>query len=325
MQNRGTQKVAALFGPVTALWFIAIAALGASHLVDDFEIFNAINPYHAVGFTLSHGWTAMFVLGSVFLALTGAEALYADMGHFGRKPIRAAWLAFVLPALTINYLGQGAYVLKFPEGADNPFFRMTPDWALAPMVVLATVATVIASQAVITGAFSLTRQAIQLGLLPRMEIRHTSADLAGQIYLPHVNRLLLIGVVLLVLLFASSAPARLGLWHRRGRHHDGGDAAGVRRSSGACGSGGWGGAILLIAPFLFLDLIFLGANGLKLADGGYAPLLLARVIIVLIWTWVRGSRLLLDKPRRESVDLADLVDHAAEQEPSTACRAPPSS
>ncbi|HVR66539.1 MAG TPA: potassium transporter Kup [Verrucomicrobiae bacterium] len=306
MQNRGTQKVAALFGPVTALWFIAIAALGASHLVDDFEIFNAINPYHAVGFTLSHGWTAMFVLGSVFLVLTGAEALYADMGHFGRKPIRAAWLAFVLPALAINYLGQGAYVLKFPEGADNPFFRMTPDWALAPMVALATVATVIASQAVITGAFSLTRQAIQLGLLPRMEIRHTSADLSGQIYLPHVNRLLLIGVVLLVLLFASSA--RLASAY-------GIAVAGTMMVETLLAfvylrrvrQWGWGGAILLIAPFLFLDIIFVGANGLKLADGGYAPVLLALVIIVLIWSWVRGSRLLLDKLRRESVDLADLV------------------
>src|SRR5262245_9463355 len=168
MQKHGTHRVAALFGPITALWLIAIAVLGASHIVDDFEILLAFNPLHAVTFTFSHGWTAFVVLSSVFLVLTGAEALYADMGHFGRKPIRLAWLSFVLPALALNYLGQGAYVLHFPAGADNPFFRMTPEWALVPMVGLATAATVIASQAVITGAFSLTRQAIQLGMLPRM-------------------------------------------------------------------------------------------------------------------------------------------------------------
>ena len=275
MQNRGTSKVAALFGPVTALWFLAIAALGAWHIVDDFAILLAFNPINAIGFTLSHGWTALFVLGSVFLVLTGAEALYADMGHFGRKPIRAAWLAFVLPALALNYLGQGAYVLHYPEGADNPFFRMTPEWALMPMVALATAATVIASQAVITGAFSLTRQAIQLGMLPRMEIRHTSADLSGQIYLPHVNRLLLIGVVLLVLLFETSSnlASAYGIavagtmlvetllafvYVRRVRQWTLPLAAAV------------------VLPFLFIDLVFVVANGLKLGDGGYAPVLLAR-------------------------------------------------
>ncbi len=306
LQYRGTTKVAALFGPVTALWFLAIAALGASHIVDDFAILLAFNPLNAIGFTLSHGWTALFVLGSVFLVLTGAEALYADMGHFGRKPIRAAWLVFVLPALALNYLGQGAYVLRYPEGADNPFFRMTPDWALIPMVALATAATVIASQAVITGAFSLTRQAIQLGMLPRMEIRHTSADLSGQIYLPQVNRLLLIGVVLLVLLFETSSnlASAYGIavagtmlvetllafvYVRRVRHWTLPLAAAV------------------VLPFLFIDLVFVVANGLKLGDGGYAPVLLAVVIILLIWSWVRGSRLLLDKLRRESVDLSDLV------------------
>ncbi len=306
VQNHGTHRVASLFGPITALWFIAIAALGAWHIVDDFAILLAFNPFHAVTFTLSHGWTAFAVLGSVFLVLTGAEALYADMGHFGRRPIRLAWLSFVLPALAINYLGQGAYVLNFPAGADNPFFRMTPEWALVPMVALATAATVIASQAVITGAFSLTRQAIQLGMLPRMEIRHTSADLSGQIYLPHVNRLLLIGVVLLVLLFETSSnlASAYGIavagtmlvetllafvYVRR-----------VRQWTVPM-------AIAVVLPFLFIDLVFVIANGLKLPDGGYAPVLLAVVIILLIWSWVRGSRLLLDKLRRESVDLHDLV------------------
>jgi KUP system potassium uptake protein len=306
LQSRGTHRVAALFGPITALWFIVIAALGAWHIVDDFAILLAFNPLNAVMFTLSHGWTAFVVLGSVFLVLTGAEALYADMGHFGRKPIRLAWLSFVLPALALNYLGQGAYVLNNPAGADNPFFRMTPEWALVPMVCLATVATVIASQAVITGAFSLTRQAIQLGMLPRMEIRHTSADLSGQIYLPYVNLLLLIGVFLLVLLFGSSSrlASAYGIavagtmlvesllafvYVRR-----------VRQWSLPL-------AALVVLPFLFIDLVFVVANGLKLPEGGYAPVLLAIVIIMLIWSWVRGSRLLLDKLRRESVDLQDLV------------------
>jgi len=306
MQSHGTHRVAALFGPITALWFIAIAALGAYHIIDDFGILLAFNPFEAVSFALSEGWTALVVLGSVFLVVTGAEALYADMGHFGRQPIRLAWLSFVLPALALNYLGQGAYVLHFPEGIDNPFFRMTPEWALVPMVVLATAATVIASQAVITGAFSLTRQAIQLGMLPRMEIRHTSADLSGQIYLPYVSRLLLIGVVLLVLLFESSSnlASAYGIavagtmlvetllafvYVRRVRQWTLPMAAAV------------------VLPFLFIDSVFVFANGLKLADGGYAPVLLAIVIIMLIWSWVRGSRLLLDKLRRESVDLQDLV------------------
>jgi KUP system potassium uptake protein len=306
MQSHGTHRVAALFGPITALWFIAIAALGAWHILDDFAILLAFNPLNAVLFTLSHGWTAFVVLGSVFLVITGAEALYADMGHFGRRPIRLAWLSFVLPALALNYLGQGAYVLHTPAGADNPFFRMTPEWALFPMVGLATAATVIASQAVITGAFSLTRQAIQLGMLPRMEIRHTSADLSGQIYLPYVNLLLLIGVVLLVLLFESSSnlASAYGIavagtmlvesmlafvYVRR-----------VRQWSLPL-------AAAVVVPFLFIDSVFVFANGLKLPDGGYAPVLLAIVIIMLIWSWVRGSRLLLDKLRRESVDLQDLV------------------
>ncbi|HEY7690062.1 MAG TPA: potassium transporter Kup [Dongiaceae bacterium] len=306
MQSYGTQRVAALFGPITSLWFIAIAALGAFHIIDDLEILLAFNPVNAIAFTVSHGWTALVVLGSVFLVITGAEALYADMGHFGRKPIKLAWLYFVLPALALNYLGQGAYVLRFPEGADNPFFKMTPEWGLIPMVALATAATVIASQAVITGAFSLTRQAIQLGMLPRMEIRHTSADLSGQIYMPHVNRWLLIGVVLLVLLFETSSnlASAYGIavagtmlvetllafvYVRR-----------VRLWTLPL-------ALAVMSPFLFIDMVFVTANGLKFADGGYAPVLLALSIILLIWSWVKGSRLLLDKLRRESVDLQDLV------------------
>jgi KUP system potassium uptake protein len=306
VQNKGTQRVAMFFGPITAVWFAAIAALGAYHIVDDIGILSAFNPLHGGAFVMSHGWTSLYVLGSIFLVVTGAEALYADMGHFGRRPIRLAWSVFVLPALALNYLGQGAYVLRYPEGMDNPFFKMTPEWALMPMVCLATAATVIASQAVITGAFSLTRQAILLGLLPRMEIRHTSADLSGQIYMPQVNRLLLAGVVLLVLLFGSSSnlAAAYGIavagtmlvetvlafvYVRRVRLWPPVLAAAV------------------VLPFFFIDSVFVAANALKLADGGFAPVLLGAAIVVMMWSWVRGSRLLLNKLQRESVDLQDLV------------------
>src|SRR6202035_3371400 len=204
-QSSGTAKVAALFGPVMAVWFVAIAIPGVMWIAADPGILWALNPFHGVYFLLHHGMIGLVTLGAVFLAVTGAEALYADLGHFGRGPIQLAWLCLVLPALALNYLGQGALVYAHPEAIENPFFLMYPDWALIPMVVLATAATVIASQAVITGAYSLTSQAIQLGLLPRFEIRHTSARQAGQIYMPRVNGLLLTGVLLLVALFRSSS------------------------------------------------------------------------------------------------------------------------
>src|SRR2546430_3181086 len=204
-QSRGTARVAAFFGPVTLVWFIAIAVGGLWQVVENPTVLWAFNPAYGVQFLASHGIIGLFTLGAVFLVVTGSEALYADLGHFGRAPIQAAWLTVVLPALTINYLGQGALVLADPKSIENPFFLLYPDWALLPMVVLATAATVIASQAVITGAYSLTRQAIQLGLLPRLEIRHTSEALLGQIYMPRVNTVLLIGVLLLVALFRSSS------------------------------------------------------------------------------------------------------------------------
>ncbi|HZY21364.1 MAG TPA: KUP/HAK/KT family potassium transporter, partial [Beijerinckiaceae bacterium] len=205
VQSRGTAAVAAWFGPITAIWFLALAAGGLMHLVDDPSILAALSPIHGVRFLLGHGHVGLVALGAVFLTVTGAEALYADMGHFGRKPIQTAWLAFVLPSLAINYLGQGALLLKHPEKLENPFFLLYPGWALLPMVALATAATIIASQAVITGAFSLTQQAIQLGLLPRMEIRRTSETEKGQIYIPRVNWLVLIAVVYLVIVFRSSS------------------------------------------------------------------------------------------------------------------------
>ncbi|MGC1898926.1 MAG: KUP/HAK/KT family potassium transporter, partial [Pseudolabrys sp.] len=193
VQSRGTASVAAFFGPIMMFWFLAIAVAGIWHVGQNLRVLLAFNPWYGVNFLLHHGIVGFYTLGAVFLVVTGAEALYADLGHFGRGPIRVAWLVVVLPALLVNYLGQGALVLTDPKSVENPFFLLFPDWALLPMVVLATIATVIASQAVITGAYSLTRQAIQLGLLPRFEIRHTSEALFGQIYMPRVNTLLLVG------------------------------------------------------------------------------------------------------------------------------------
>jgi KUP system potassium uptake protein len=306
VQSSGTGAVAAWFGPITAVWFLAIAATGLAHIFDDPGIFLAFDPRYAIDFLLNEGLVGFIVLGSVFLAVTGAEALYADMGHFGRKPIQVAWLGLVFPALALNYLGQGAFVLANPAAIENPFFLMAPDWALLPMVLLATAATVIASQAVITGAFSLTQQAVQLGLLPRFEIRHTSETQAGQIYMPRVNGLLLIGVLFLVILFknSSSLASAYGIavtgtmlvttllafvvlwktWH-------------------------WPLplAALAILPFVVVESIFMAANLLKLFDGGWLPLTMAGAIVVAMWTWVRGTRIVSEKSRRESVPLASVV------------------
>ena len=245
-------------------------------------------------------------LGAVFLAVTGAEALYADLGHFGRKPIQTAWLILVLPSLALNYLGQGALVLANPKAIENPFFLMYPNWALVPMVVLATAATVIASQAVITGAYSLTSQAIQLGLLPRFEIRHTSAHQAGQIYMPRVNMLLLFGVLMLVALFRSSSALA--------------SAYGIAVTGTMVVTAmlafiviwklwNWSpiAAAALIVPFLLIDLTFLSANLLKVVEGGWVPLLLGGLIMGVMYTWRRGTRLLFEKTRRLETPLEDLV------------------
>jgi KUP system potassium uptake protein len=306
VQSRGTAKVAAFFGPITLIWFIAIAIAGAWHVAADPSILAAINPVHGVRFLASHGLIGMITLGAVFLAVTGAEALYADLGHFGRLPIQAAWAAVVLPALALNYLGQGALILADPKAIENPFFLMYPEWALLPMVALATAATVIASQAVITGAYSLTQQAIQLGLLPRFEIRHTSATQVGQIYMPRVNVLLLAGVLLLVMLFRSSSALA--------------SAYGIAVTGTMVVTGlmaivvifrGWRwplwAAIALMAPLLLIDLIFLGANLLKVFEGGWMPLALGALVMVVMYTWRRGSRLLFEKTRKTEVPLDPLV------------------
>ena len=229
VQSSGTARVASLFGPVMVVWFATLAVMGLVHISDDPTVLAAINPFYAIQFMLSHGVIGLVTLGAVFLAVTGGEALYADLGHFGRKPIQTGWFYFVLPALLINYFGQGALVLSDPAAIENSFYRMVPEILLLPLVVLATAATVIASQAVITGAYSLIRQAVQLGLLPRFEVRYTSETHAGQIYLPRVNRLLLIGVVLLVLSVPHLERPGLRLWHRGLHHHGGRRHHGFRR------------------------------------------------------------------------------------------------
>jgi KUP system potassium uptake protein len=305
-QSYGTARVAALFGPITLVWFVVIAAAGIWHIAADPSVLAAINPAHGIRFLASHGVIGLITLGAVFLAVTGAEALYADLGHFGRLPIQAAWIAVVLPSLMLNYLGQGALVLANPKAIENPFFLMYPDWALLPMVGLATAATVIASQAVITGAYSLTQQAIQLGLLPRFEIRHTSATQVGQIYMPRVNVLLLAGVLLLVMLFRSSSALASAY---------GIAVTGTMVVTGLMAivviakSWRWPlwAAIALMAPFLLVDLTFLGANLLKVFEGGWMPLALGAVVMVVMYTWRRGSRLLFEKTRKSEVPLDPLV------------------
>jgi KUP system potassium uptake protein len=305
-QSRGTARVAAFFGPITLVWFVALIAGGLPEIIRNPTVLLAFNPLYGLSFLMSHGMVGFVTLGAVFLVVTGAEALYADLGHFGRGPIRAAWLGVALPALTINYLGQGSLVLANEKAIENPFFLLYPEWALLPMIALATAATVIASQAVITGAYSITQQAIQLGLLPRLEIRHTSESLIGQIYMPKVNTLLLIGVLLLVGLFRSSSALA--------------SAYGIAVTGTMVVTAmmafvviwkvwrWWSiAAAALIAPLVALDLTFLAANLLKVFEGGWMPLALGSLVMLLMYTWRRGSRLLFEKSRKLEFPLADLV------------------
>jgi KUP system potassium uptake protein len=305
-QSRGTARVAAFFGPVMCIWFGVIAVAAILPIMRHPEVLLALNPLHAVSFMLHHGIIGFVTLGAVFLAVTGAEALYADLGHFGKRPIQTAWLFIVLPSLALNYLGQGALVIAEPKAVENPFFLMFPDWALIPMVVLATLATVIASQAVITGAYSLTRQATQLGLLPRFEIRHTSESHSGQIYIPRINMLLFVSVILLVLMFRSSSALA--------------SAYGIAVTGTMVVTAMMGFVVIwrvwrwsvlaaaaLIVPFLFLDLTFLAANLLKVFEGGWVPLALGAVVMLLMYTWRHGSRLLFEKSRKLEFPLLDLV------------------
>lgn len=324
VQSRGTAAVSKFFGPIMALWFIVLAVAGVSHITDDYGILAAFNPYYAVHFLIHAGYVGIVVLGAVFLTVTGAEALYADLGHFGRKPIQWAWIGLVFPALALNYLGQGALVLKHPEAMSDPFYLMFPEWALLPVVILATCATIIAAQAVITGAFSLTRQAIHLGFLPRMAIFHTSETQTGQIYLPNVNMLLMFGVMLLVFVFGSSESlaTAYGISVTGAMVVDTFLAYEFVRVR-------WRWplylAIATLLPLLALEMIFFGANMLKIHDGGYVPVLIAAAIIVIMWTWRRGTKILHDKTRHTDIPLASFVksierksEHAPVSVPGTA-------
>lgn len=306
VQSKGTALVASAFGPVMVIWFTCLAVLGIIHIADDPSVLAAINPYYALQFLLSHGTIGLVTLGAVFLAVTGGEALYADLGHFGRKPIQSAWMFFVLPSLLINYFGQGALVLSDPGAIEHSFYRMVPEHLVLPLVGLATAATVIASQAVITGAYSLVYQAVQLGLLPRFEVRYTSETHAGQIYLPRVNRLLLIGVMLLVLLFHT--PSNLA------------SAYGIAVSTTMVADGIMGFVVIwklwnwraataavVILPFVMVDMTFFSANLLKLLEGAWVPLLFGAAMAATIWTWRRGSAILIQKTRRIEVPLDDLI------------------
>jgi len=305
-QSRGTARMAQFFGPIMAIWFAVLAIGGLTHIVDDPRVFLALNPLVGLEFLLGHGLVSLAVMGLVFLAVTGAEALYADLGHFGRRPIQIAWLCFVQPALILNYFGQGALLLARPEAIENPFYHLYPSWALIPMVILATIATVIASQAVITGAFSFTRQAIQLGLLPRLEIRHTSEAMAGQIYLPRVNQLLFAGVLMVTITFRSTS-------NLAGAYGLAVSATMIVDSLMAFfvvwrywGWPVWKTALLMV-PLLQIEQIFFAANVLKIPEGGWLPLSVAAAVGLTIMTWVRGSASLRKATRKNEAELEWLV------------------
>jgi KUP system potassium uptake protein len=307
VQSKGTALVGAFFGPIMVLWFGTLAVLGAVNIMHEPLVLQALSPIYAIRFFAAAPWVAFVALGSVVLAVTGTEALYADMGHFGKKPIRLAWFGFVLPALVLNYFGQGALILHDNAAVKNPFYLMAPEWLLFPLIILATVATVIAAQAVISGAFSVSRQALQLGYLPRMPVMHTSDKEQGQIYIPRVNWGLMLAVMALVLGFGSSGDlaAAYGIAVT-------GDMVITTLLAGVVFHGIWGWSWLrtgsLIAVFLTVDLAFFGANVLKIPDGGWFPLLIGIVIFTLMTTWKTGRDLLFRRLKSEAMELAPFVD-----------------
>jgi len=314
VQRFGTGGVGLVFGPVTAVWFLAIGLSGLKHIIADPEILWAISPHYIVAFLINSPDVSFVTIGAVFLAVTGAEALYADLGHFGRKPIVLAWLAIVFPCLLLNYAGQGAYVLAQNGTVGHPFFEMNEGWTLVPMVVLATAATVIASQAVISGAYSLTRQAVQLNMLPRLEILHTSERQSGQIYMPRVNMLLALVVMLLVVGFGESSKLA--------------SAYGISVTGNMLVTTTllfivmtriwkwniWP-AVGLTAVFALIDIGFFASNIVKVFEGGWASLAVAFAIILGMWTWVRGSRYLFDKTRRNEIPLDFLAANLLKKKP----------
>jgi KUP system potassium uptake protein len=320
-QRHGTAAVGALFGPITGLWFLALAAAGIYGIVQNPAVLGALNPWHAYEFFHSHVLVSFVVLGSVVLAVTGAEALYADMGHFGRGPVRLAWFGLVFPALVLNYFGQGALLIADPVAVQNPFYLLVPGWALYPMVALATAATVIASQATISGAYSITKQAIQLGFLPRMNIQHTSASIMGQIYIPTVNWLLLVAVMAAVIGFGSSSELA--------------SAYGVAVTATMLVDTvltffviryGWGYPLALCVAatgfFLVVDLAFFSATLLKIAEGGWFPLAIGAVVFTFMTTWRRGREIMFERLRASTVPLEpfleSLLRDAPQRVPGTA-------
>ncbi|MFZ1679630.1 MAG: potassium transporter Kup [Rhizobiaceae bacterium] len=314
VQSLGTEKVAAVFGPLTALWFVVLGLTGAVHVFDYPAILAALNPWEAVNFLVSHPGVAFAVIGAAFLAVTGAEALYVDLGHFGRRPITLAWFYLVFPCLVINYFGQGAYVIAHNQPIDQPLFEMVPEWATLPMVILATLATIIASQAVISGAYSLTRQAIQLQLLPRFQVKHTSETQSGQIFMPRVNTLLLIGVLMLVVGFGSSEKlaAAYGI-----------SVTGEMIATSLLllvviwrvwKKSVWL-ALLIAVPFAVLEMLFFAANAAKFLDGGFVSIGVAIMMFVIMWTWTRGSAILFHKTRKSEVPLSVLAEQLERRSP----------
>jgi len=307
VQSKGTALVGAFFGPVMLLWFSTLGILGAINILHEPLVLQALNPIYAMRFFTGHPWMAFVALGAVVLAVTGTEALYADMGHFGRKPIRLAWFGFVLPALVLNYFGQGALILHDPQAVKNPFYLLAPDWMLYPLVGLATLAAVIASQAVISGAFSVSRQAQQLGYLPRMQVQHTSERQEGQIYLPRVNWSLMLAVMALVIGFESSGnlAAAYGIAVT-------GDMVITTLLAGVVFHGIWGWSWLrtgaLVSLFLTIDMAFFGANVLKIPDGGWFPLLIGIVIFTIMTTWKTGRNLLLERLKSEAMELEPFIE-----------------
>jgi KUP system potassium uptake protein len=314
-QSRGTAGIGKVFGPVTLLWFLALASLGVVQIIRQPGVLAAINPIYGAQFFLQNGWHGYLVLGSVFLVVTGGEALYADMGHFGKRPIRLVWFVVVLPALLLNYFGQGALLLETPAAAENPFYRLAPSWALYPMVILATAAAVIASQAVITGAFSLTMQAVQLGFCPRFKINHTSSTEYGQIYIPAINWALMVGCIAVVLGFQTSSNLAA--------------AYGIAVTSTmvittllfyVVARSLWGWNILtagvLTIFFIIIDLAFFGANIIKVAHGGWFPLLLALFVFVIMTTWRKGRRILSERIRAESKPLEEFLEYIVRHPPT---------